>query len=321
MRPAGLAEALLALGVMGLIGMHSCVGGPSYTDPKGVVVVASPNTAALHTATADQDPSLRHGCSRSPVNPASSSHPVQPLASAHAHDDYAHCRPLYDALRRGFTSIEADVWLVDGRLLVAHDRDDVRADTSLEQLYLSPLEKRIRTHAGVVYSGWEGSFELLIDVKSEAAHTYAALEDLLRRHHRIMTAFTDHRIQPRAVTAIISGNRDRGAMRSRATRYAGFDGRLGDLSTRFPRSFMPTVAADWQETFTWDGLADMPAAEERRLRRFVTEAHAHGRRVRFWGTPDAPGPARDAVWNILLEAHVDQISTDDVAGLATYLSN
>ena len=47
---------------------------------------------------------------------------VVPLTKAHAHNDYEHNRPLYDALDHGFTSVESDVWLVDGELLVAHDR-------------------------------------------------------------------------------------------------------------------------------------------------------------------------------------------------------
>lgn len=42
-----------------------------------------------------------------------------PLERAHAHNDYEHARPLFDALERGFNSVEADVHLVDGRLLVA----------------------------------------------------------------------------------------------------------------------------------------------------------------------------------------------------------
>ncbi|CAN5909544.1 hypothetical protein BH11GEM2_BH11GEM2_29360 [soil metagenome] len=50
---------------------------------------------------------------------------VIPLEHAHAHNDYEHTRPLAEALEHGFTSVEADIWLVDGQLLVAHDRDKV----------------------------------------------------------------------------------------------------------------------------------------------------------------------------------------------------
>src|SRR5204862_3959746 len=64
-----------------------------------------------------------------------------PLIRAHAHNDYEHSRPLLDALDRGFCSIEADVWLVDGRLLVAHDRNAVKAERTLQTLYLDPLRE------------------------------------------------------------------------------------------------------------------------------------------------------------------------------------
>jgi len=63
------------------------------------------------------------------AGPSSTAAPdaIVPLARAHAHNDYLHPRPLLDALDAGFTSIETDVWLVDGDLLVAHDRREVRA--------------------------------------------------------------------------------------------------------------------------------------------------------------------------------------------------
>ena len=48
-----------------------------------------------------------------------------PLTRAHAHNDYLHARPLLDALDHGFCSVEADIYLVDGQLLVAHDRNKV----------------------------------------------------------------------------------------------------------------------------------------------------------------------------------------------------
>ena len=41
-----------------------------------------------------------------------------PLGQAHAHNDYYHKRPLLDALSHGFCSVEADVFLKNGRLLV-----------------------------------------------------------------------------------------------------------------------------------------------------------------------------------------------------------
>src|SRR5688500_18169484 len=54
------------------------------------------------------------------------------LPNAHSHNDYEHKRPLLDALANGFTSVEADIYLVEGLLLVAHDRKDVDRRKTLE---------------------------------------------------------------------------------------------------------------------------------------------------------------------------------------------
>src|SRR5262245_38461023 len=70
---------------------------------------------------------------------ADSSAPGSPLVRAHAHNDYEHQRPLLDALDQGFCSVEADVWLVDGQLRVAHDLKDAQPERKLQKLDLDPL--------------------------------------------------------------------------------------------------------------------------------------------------------------------------------------
>ena len=86
------------------------------------------------------------GCRSSYDAPA-----VRALPSAHAHNDYDHRRPLQDALDRGFNSVEADVWLIDGELRVAHDLADAKPGRTLESLYLKPLADRVRENHGQVY--------------------------------------------------------------------------------------------------------------------------------------------------------------------------
>ena len=71
-----------------------------------------------------------------------------PLGRAHAHNDYEHTRPLLDALDCGFGSIEADVHLVDGRLLVAHDAFAVKATawagSSFTDAFCCPVRCAVR---------------------------------------------------------------------------------------------------------------------------------------------------------------------------------
>src|SRR5207248_6446713 len=88
-----------------------------------------------------------------------------PLIHAHAHNDYLHKRPLFEALERGFCSVEADIYLVDGKLLVAHERQMTRPERTLEALYLEPLRERVRKNGGRVYPHGP-EFTLLIDLKT-----------------------------------------------------------------------------------------------------------------------------------------------------------
>src|SRR4029079_16192267 len=99
-----------------------------------------------------------------PSNLSFASEPT-PLIHAHAHNDYEHARPLFDALDQGFCSVEADIYLVESKLLVAHERRMIKPERTLESLYLEPLRQRVKQKGGRVYpKGPE--FTLLIDLKS-----------------------------------------------------------------------------------------------------------------------------------------------------------
>jgi hypothetical protein len=107
---------------------------------------------------------------------------VLPLAKAHAHNDYWHSHPLYDALDHGFTSVEADVFLVNGELLVGHDWSELRPDRTLRSLYLDPLKKIIQQNGGSVYPEYPHDFFLWIDVKTDGEFTYRVLHEQLLQY-------------------------------------------------------------------------------------------------------------------------------------------
>jgi hypothetical protein len=241
-----------------------------------------------------------------------------PLARAHAHNDYRHHRPLLDALAHGFTSVEADIYLVDGQLLVAHDRDEIQAHRTLQALYLDPLKALVEQHGGSVYTQ-KVPFTLLIDLKTEAESTYAQLHRVLSQYKECLTLFTPEGRRPGAILVVVSGNRPRATMAAQAIRYAGCDGRLSDLNSNAPADLIPMISDNWGSHFAWRGLGPMPADEQAKLRAIVTISHGKGRVVRFWATPDQPSPEREALWETLFRADVDVINTDDLCGLQQFL--
>lgn len=244
------------------------------------------------------------------------------LAQAHAHNDYEHDTPLFDALSHGFASVEADVWTYPGlgdHLYVAHDFVDIRRERTLDALYLAPLAQRIADNGGWVYAGEAESLQLLVDFKTAADTTYAALEAQLEPYRNILTCLVDGEWRQGAVTIVISGNRPYETMAAQRDRCAFYDGRSSDLDGDDPAALMPLVSDNWGALFSWNGEGEMPEDERMALQAFVAAAHATGKRVRFWATPDDEGAARMAVWQVLLEADVDHLNTDDLAGLEAFL--
>ena len=243
---------------------------------------------------------------------------VVPLPAAHAHNDYRHERPLLDALAHGFTSVEADVFLVADKLCVAHDAPEIRPERTLRSLYLDPLRARAKKHGGHIYPGG-GRFVLLIDFKSAAEPTYRRLHAILAEYADIVTSFGPEGRKDKAILVIVSGNRPLELMRSQAVRYAGYDGRLSDLNADLSGELMPMISDHWGRNFTWRGAGPRPEAEREKLKHIVTTAHAKGSLVRFWATPDERSAARQALWQELLAAGVDLLNTDDLDGLQEFL--
>ena len=245
---------------------------------------------------------------------------VVPRPRAHAHNDYYHKRPLLDALSHGFCSVEADIYLVGGKLLVAHSRFELNQTRTLEKLYLDPLLKRVRENSAAgqrkarVFPGGP-PFTLLIDFKANGAAIYARLQEVLPRYRKMLTRVEDDKCHAGAVTIVISGDRPHKQIAASATRYVGIDGRLGDLSSDQPAHLLPLISDRWTSHFRWRGIGAMPAGEKLKLKTTVERAHARGRRVRFWATPENP-----ALWQELYDAGVDLINTDKLAKLEKFLA-
>ena len=239
----------------------------------------------------------------------------QPLTRVHAHNDYEHAHPLFDALAHGFCSVEADIHLVDGKLLVAHDRSQVKPERTLDALYLEPLHERVTKNGGHVFPNGP-EFTLLIDVKGRWQLTYPVLREVLKHYRDMLSTFRDGIKQTNAIIAIITGDRSKEMFRGESIRYAAFDGDLEELNSNEPPELIPWISSNWFKTFKWRGSGTMPSAEKLKLQDIVSKAHQQGRRVRFWGAPDQP-----VFWGEMLANGVDLINTDDLAGAEKFLQS
>lgn len=220
-----------------------------------------------------------------------------PLLKAHAHNDYEHERPFFDAFQLGFGSIEADVYAVNGQLLVGHERNQLSLNRNLKDLYIDPIIRVLKANK-------EGNFhQLLIDSKTSADSTLPLIIAALKPHAEI--------IQQKGFRIVISGNRPKPSQYIESPAWITFDGRSDE---RFPTNKVVLESESMLKFGFWGGQGPIPANLKEKLKNYVNEVHANGRKVRLWATPDSL-----LGYQALLDIGVDYIGTDKLSLLADYL--
>ena len=235
------------------------------------------------------------------------------LYNAFAHNDYGNKRPLHDALDHGFANVEADIYLRNNRLLVAHMFPLLKKRGTLEELYLKPLlEYASRNDEDATYP-----LLLMIDIKSPANKTFIHLNRLLQKYKSILSSYDKHTgaFVTRQVTVVITGNKPRQLLEEQGLRIAFIDGDLlRVVQGKFSKSLYMTASCRYSRLLSWRGKGKIPAEEKKRLYDYVDLAHQQGKKVRLWASPE-----NKAVWRELLLCGVDLINTDKLAELRNFL--
>lgn len=226
---------------------------------------------------------------------------TQPLV--HAHNDYQKPEPLFNALRLRVYSIEADVYLYNHRLLVAHDRNELDRAASLDSLYIRPIIELFRKHQGMISDDSSYAPVLMIDIKEKGGEVIAELIKMLGPNRRIF----DRELNPYAVKVVISGDRGEIPSWSSYPAYIFFDGRPRET---YDPEILQRVAFISDSYFVYAAQAD---STDLRIRRLAEKVHGMGKLLRLWAIPDNPRS-----WKHLGELGVDIINTDQVKACSDY---
>ncbi|MBA4293684.1 hypothetical protein C0431_12040 [bacterium] len=221
-----------------------------------------------------------------------------PVVRGHSHNDYWRKRPLAEALEAGMCSIEADVFLIDGKLKVGHDLAEATAGKTLEELYLDPLARRELVD-GKLAKGWPEVI-LLVDVKAEGEKVFPVLEKLVKERSRVFSTDKD----VRAVRVVVSGDRPVELILGSQEGWLALDGRRSDLGKKIPVRRMPMVSESWSYV-GWNKNVDLPEENLIRALNFTKYVFAEGKKSRFWGVPDRPD-----YWSLMKRLAVDWVNTD-----------
>lgn len=234
---------------------------------------------------------------------------VKVLERAHAHNDYEHKRPLFDALSFGFNSVEADVHLIKNELCVSHTTPIFNKAKTLEQLYLKPLDSLIKLN-GSVYKDSGTPFFLMIDFKTDAEQTYGRLMEILNPFSHLLTG------ENPSLIIFISGNRPVEVIKNDKRQWVALDGRPADLGKGFDNKIMPVVSIDFKSLSKWNGAGEMPVKDFNGIQSLAEQTHNENKKLRLWGIPDQPH-----AWKTLSTVGVDLINTDRLKELSDFLNH
>ena len=225
---------------------------------------------------------------------------------AHAHNDYEHERPLLDAITNGFTSVEADVHLRQGKLLIGHEL--VTADSpDLAKLYLRPLDSLLKRNGNRIFAGSNANFCLMLDLKTDGMATLEAIEKELMNFPGLKASA--------AIDFLISGQVPKAEML--AGRFEGFkiDGRPEDLGRSIPTSRMPRISTRFGNIARTGRGGKIRAESLEKISQLAQQVHQEGKSLRLWAIPD-----NSLAWEQLLNAGVDILNSDQLEALNLFLT-
>lgn len=222
----------------------------------------------------------------------------------HAHNDYEKPVPLQTALDNRVDYIEADVWLVDGKLMVAHERKDINPARTLDSLYLNPIVRLFAQNKGRISSDRTYSPALVIDLKDKFDEVWPVLQARLSKNIDIFNPLSN----PTGIQIIISGNRPRVEVMLDYPMFVKFDGRSTEIYDDDTNKRVALISDSFRSYSRWDGNGDIPDADREKLKRIIRRAHDQKKMIRFWAAPDNPN-----AWKQLRKLGVDVLNTDKVA--------
>lgn len=237
---------------------------------------------------------------------------AQPPVLIHSHNDYAQRVPFYQAYAQQVSSIEADVFLHDGQLLVGHDVEDLRADMTFEALYVEPIVTLFARNGGRAFRDSDQTLQLMVELKSETDPTLRAVAALLGRWPEVF----DPEVNPAAVRVAVTGRVPAPEAFDRYPRFLGFDGAWDADYTPEQLERIALISTNFRDFSQWNGTGTIIPAEKERLEQVIDRAHEQGKPVRFWNAPEGT-----TVYYTFYDMGIDYINTDNPEVCAAFFAD
>ncbi|SHG40313.1 alkaline phosphatase [Pedobacter caeni] len=229
--------------------------------------------------------------------------------SGHSHNDYHQNIPLLTAYQSGMGSIEADVFLKNGALYVAHDTTEIKPGITLKKLYLEPLAGFYRQNGNRAYADSAMTLQLVVDIKKDYAKVLAQLIKDLEAFPGVFNSSKN----AKAIKIVISGDVPLPADFKNYPDYISFDGRPYINYTDEQLKRVAMISDDIKNYTPWNGKGNPTTRDLKKLTTVIEKAHQQHKPFRFWATQDSPN-----TWIVLERLGADWINTDQPGKLKEF---
>ena len=220
----------------------------------------------------------------------------------HSHNDYNRTAPFWEAYSQHCQSIEADVFLHNGELLVGHEVEDLKPENSFLRLYVDPIVRTFRANGGKMWAGSQDRLMLLVELKSATEPTLTEVIGQLEE-------FPDVFCSPEGVKVAITGNTPSKDHFRDYPEWVGFDGDIRETYTWAQLERVALVSNSFRMfAKKWNGKGRMIDPELNAVKDAIAKVHSWGKPIRFWEAPEGT-TAYFTFWKL----GVDIINTDKPA--------
>lgn len=237
---------------------------------------------------------------------------AQERKQIHSHNDYRQRVPFYQAYSQQVSSIEADLFFEKGKLLIGHDLEDLTGDATFDDMYVQPLVKLFKQNKGKAWKDSDQRLTLVVELKSKTVPTLDEVVKLLQKYPEVFNPAKN----PNAVKVVITGNVPAPKDFNKYPSFISFDGTLAENYTKEQLQRVGMISIPFFEYANWNGKGAMTASQKAKVQKAIDDAHAMGKPIRFWASPDGV-----TAWNTLHQMGVDIINTDKVEACADFFSN
>lgn len=193
------------------------------------------------------------------------------VADAHSHNDYKNNIPFYRAYEKGFGSIEADVYAVNGQLMVAHNKSEISASRSLKTLYIDPLIEKFNRDG-------QRNLRLLIEIKED----YKAVLPLIIKELKPLEKYFSYPGHPGRLSIVMTGAVPPAAQLNNYPDWILFDVDHLNGFTAAQWKKVGLVSFPFGKYVRWNGKGVLNAEEIGKVKGAIDSVHHTGKLVRFW---------------------------------------